>query len=30
MWNQMGGMEHFDRRRQWWAERRDEFAKAID
>jgi hypothetical protein len=30
MWNQMGGMEHFDRRRQWWAEHRDEFAKAID
>jgi hypothetical protein len=30
MWNQMGGMERFDRRRQWWAEHRDEFAKAID
>jgi hypothetical protein len=30
MWNQMGGMQRFDRRRQWWAEHRDEFAKAID
>jgi hypothetical protein len=29
MWNDMGGMERFDRRRRWWAEHRDEFARAL-
>jgi hypothetical protein len=30
MWNEFGGMERFDRRRRWWAEHRDEFAKAME
>lgn len=29
MWNEMGGMERFDRRRRWWAEHRDRFARAL-
>lgn len=29
MWNDMGGTERFDRRRRWWAERRDRFADAL-
>lgn len=27
MWSAMGGMERFDRRRTWWADAREEFAK---
>lgn len=29
MWRTMGGAERFDRRRSWWAERRDRFAHAL-
>lgn len=29
MWNEVGGMERFDRRRRWWAENREEFAAAL-
>jgi hypothetical protein len=29
MWNEMGGMERFDRRRWWWADHDEEFAKAL-
>jgi len=29
MWAEIGGMERFDRRRRWWAERRDAFAAAL-
>jgi thiamine kinase-like enzyme len=29
MWNEMGGMERFDRRRRWWADVRDAFAQAL-
>jgi hypothetical protein len=29
MWNQMGGMERFDRRRRWWATARAEFEHAM-
>jgi len=29
MWNEMGGMERFDRRRRWWAEHCDEFISAV-
>ena len=29
MWNQMGGQQRFDRRRQWWNERRDRYAAAL-
>jgi hypothetical protein len=29
MWNEMGGMERFDRRRRWWAEHRDRFASTV-
>lgn len=29
MWNEMGGMERFDRRRRWWAERRPVFEAAL-
>jgi hypothetical protein len=29
MWHHMGGMERFDRRRRWWAERRAGFAEAL-
>jgi len=29
MWNEMGGMERFDRRRRWWVQRRDGFEKAL-
>lgn len=29
MWNSMGGMERFDRRREWWAEAREQFADAL-
>ena len=29
MWNDMGGMERFDRRRRWWAEHEDRFANAL-
>ena len=29
MWNSMGGMERFDRRRAWWAGSRSEFAAAM-
>jgi hypothetical protein len=29
MWNEMGGMERFDRRRHWWAEHRDLFVSAV-
>ena len=28
MWNAMGGMERFDRRRSWWAGVREEFAES--
>lgn len=30
MWNDMGGMERFDRRRRWWAEHRDRFRAALE
>jgi hypothetical protein len=29
MWNAMGGMERFDRRRRWWAARSQDFAAAL-
>ncbi len=29
MWTAMGGMERFDRRRSWWADQRDRFARAM-
>jgi hypothetical protein len=29
MWNELGGMERFDRRRRWWAGARDAFASAL-
>jgi hypothetical protein len=29
MWNATGGMERFDRRRRWWAARRQDFAAAL-
>jgi hypothetical protein len=29
MWNAMGGMARFDRRRAWWATNRDRFASAL-
>ena len=29
MWNAMGGMERFDRRRRWWAAQRQDFAAAL-
>lgn len=29
MWADMGGMERFDRRRQWWAEMRPTFDKSL-
>jgi aminoglycoside phosphotransferase (APT) family kinase protein len=29
MWNAMGGMERFDRRRRWWATQRETFAAAL-
>jgi hypothetical protein len=29
MWNNMGGEERFNRRRQWWANRSDDFAEAL-
>ena len=29
MWNAMGGMERFDRRRRWWAGQRQNFAAAL-
>lgn len=29
MWNDMGGAERFDRRRQWWSEQRGKFARAL-
>lgn len=29
MWNELGGMERFDRRRRWWAEHGPEFAAAL-
>lgn len=29
MWNDMGGMERFDRRRRWWAEHEQEFLEAL-
>ena len=29
MWNAMGGMERFDRRRRWWAAQRQNFAAAL-
>jgi len=29
MWQEMGGMERFDRRRRWWAENRGRFAAAL-
>jgi Phosphotransferase enzyme family len=29
MWNDMGGMERFDRRRRWWSEHRDRFDNAL-
>ena len=29
MWESMGGMARFDRRREWWAGRRDGFAAAL-
>lgn len=30
MWNSMGGMERFDRRRRWWASARVDFVDALD
>jgi len=29
MWNEMGGMERFDRRRRWWLDHRHEFDNAV-
>lgn len=29
MWQQIGGMERFDRRRRWWADEKDRFAAAL-
>ena len=29
MWNEIGGMERFDRRRRWWHEHRAQFAHAM-
>ena len=29
MWEEMGGMERFDRRRRWWAEARAAFEVAL-
>ena len=29
MWNEMGGIERFDRRRRWWAGQRQNFAAAL-
>lgn len=29
MWNEMGGMERFDRRRRWWAQHEEQFIKAM-
>lgn len=29
MWNAMGGMERFDRRRRWWTDRQDRFRTAL-
>lgn len=29
MWNDMGGMERFDRRRRWFAEHHEQFANAV-
>jgi hypothetical protein len=29
MWNEMGGMARFDRRREWWAENHDGFRRAL-
>lgn len=29
MWDEMGGMERFDRRRRWWAAHRNEFVRAL-
>jgi hypothetical protein len=29
MWNEMGGVERFDRRRRWWAEHEQQFLKAL-
>lgn len=29
MWNDMGGMERFDRRRRWWADHEQQFFKAM-
>jgi hypothetical protein len=29
MWNDMGGMERFDRRRRWWAEHQQQFLTAM-
>ena len=29
MWDEMGGMERFDRRRRWWAAHRQAFADAL-
>jgi len=29
MWNDMGGMERYDRRRRWWTEHRWDFVHAL-
>jgi hypothetical protein len=29
MWESMGGMARFDRRRDWWAQARPDFAAAL-
>lgn len=29
MWNEMGGMERFDRRRRWWTDEQDRFEAAL-
>ena len=29
MWNEIGGMERFDRRRAWWSQQREAFAAAL-
>jgi hypothetical protein len=30
MWASIGGMARFDRRRDWWASHRDDFATAME
>lgn len=30
MWDEMGGMERYDRRRRWWAEHRERYVQIVD